>query len=111
MNKELSCNNSSEMQELSEGMIEPRRLMYHTLMPFKIRDILIVSSLYDAFIIEEEGLISELVIGQYHHHLLSSPPRITRVTSGLEALKKLEEYHYDLVITMSKNIGMDPFFW
>lgn len=86
-----------------------RRQIYHTLMPFKVREILMVSSLYDAFIIEEEGLLSELVTGQYHHHLLTSPPRITRVNSGEMALKKLQESRYDLIITMSKNIGMDPF--
>jgi len=45
-------------------------------MPFRIKDILIVSSLYDAFIIEEEGLLAELVIGEYQHLLLSSPPRV-----------------------------------
>ena len=88
---------------------ELKRKTYHILMPFKVREILIVSSLYDAFVIEEEGLISELVIGQYHHHLLSSPPKVTRVTSGEEALVSIKEGHYDIVITMSKNIGIDPF--
>ena len=78
-------------------------------MPFKVREILIVSSLYDSFIIEEEGLISELVTGQYQHLLLSSPPRVTRVNSGKKALLKLKDNSYDLVITMSKNIGMDPY--
>ncbi|HMA83828.1 MAG TPA: PEP/pyruvate-binding domain-containing protein, partial [Candidatus Thermoplasmatota archaeon] len=78
-------------------------------MPFKIREILLVSSLYDAFIIEEEGLISEMVVGEYQDLLLSSPPRVTRVSSGKKALKKIKTGNYDLVITMSKNIGMDPF--
>jgi CheY-like chemotaxis protein len=78
-------------------------------MPFKIREILLVSSFYDAFIVEEEGLISEMVIEEYRHLLLSSPPRITHVISGEEALSKLKKHQYDLVITMSKNIGMDPF--
>jgi len=80
----------------------------YNLMPFKIREILLVSSLYDAFIIEEEGLISEMVIEEYRHLLLSSPPRVTRVSSGKEALSKAKNNHYDLVITMSKNIGMSP---
>ncbi|GAG71447.1 unnamed protein product [marine sediment metagenome] len=83
--------------------------VFHNLMPFKVREILLVSSLYDAFIVEEEGLISEMVIGEYRHLLLSSPPRVTHVTSGEEALSKVKTQRYDLVITMSKNIAMDPF--
>jgi hypothetical protein len=82
---------------------------FHNLMPFKVREILLVSSFYDAFIVEEEGLISEMVIEEYRHLLLSSPPRVTHVTSGEEALSMIKKRKYDLVITMSKNIGMDPF--
>ena len=81
---------------------------HHTLMPFKVREVLLVSSLYDAFILEEEGLISEMVIGEYGQLHLSSPPRFTRVPSGKEALKRAKSKKFDLVITMSKNIGMDP---
>jgi hypothetical protein len=87
---------------------QPSQIL-HNLMPFKIREILLVSSLYDAFIIEEEGLISEMVVGEYQDLLLSSPPRVTRVASGKKALEKINSNKYDLVITMSKNIGMDPF--
>ncbi|UCF13031.1 MAG: hypothetical protein JSW06_01930 [Thermoplasmatales archaeon] len=82
---------------------------FHNLMPFKVREILLVSSFYDAFIVEEEGLISEMVIGEYRHLLLSSPPRVTHVPSSKEAISKVKTQNYDLVITMSKNIGMDPF--
>ena len=39
----------------------------------------------------------------------SSPPRVTHVTSGKEALSAINKKSYDLVITMSKHIGMDPF--
>jgi len=95
--------------EYFEENYELSRQIYHALMPFKVREILLVSSLYDSFIIQEEGLISELVIGEYQHLLLSHPPHITRVSSGEKALKKLENHEYDLVITLSKNIGMDPF--
>jgi DNA-binding response OmpR family regulator len=108
--KELdSCFDFSKISVDTDTEFELKKQTYHILMPFRVRDILIVSSLYDAFIIEEEGLISELVIGQYQHHLLSSPPRVTRVTSGKEALSRVKECHYDLIVTMSKNIGMDPF--
>ena len=99
----------SKIPRDSDTEFELKKHTYHILMPFRVREILIVSSLYDAFVIEEEGLISELVIGQYHHHLLSSPPRVTRAGSGEEALTRAKEHHYDLVITMSKNIGMNPY--
>jgi len=108
--KELdSCFDFSKILKDFDTDFELKKHTYHILMPFKVRDILIVSSLYDAFVIEEEGLISELVIGQYRHHLLSQPPRVTRVTTGEEALSRAKDCNYDLVITMSKNIGMDPF--
>ena len=109
MNKNISQFQQQKIENESEETIEFWRQTYHALMPFKVREILIVSSLYDAFIIEEEGLISELVIGQYQHLLLSSPPRVTRVYSGEKALIKLKDKHFDLVITMSKHIGMDPY--
>jgi response regulator RpfG family c-di-GMP phosphodiesterase len=109
MVEDESYSDFSKAQENSVETFELRSRMYHTLMPFKVGEILIVSSLYDAFIIEEEGLISELLIGQYRHFLLSSPPHVTRVYSGEKALSKLKENHYDLVITMSKHIGMDPY--
>jgi len=109
MNEDISRFELKKIQNNSEGTFELRSKTYHALMPFKVREILIVSSPYDAFIIEEEGLISELVIGQYRHLLLSSPPRVTRVYSGEKALSKLKEKHYDLVITMSKHIGMNPY--
>ena len=99
----------NQIQNKSDDKYQLHNQIFHTLMPFKIREILLVSSLYDAFIIEEEGLISEMVIEEYRHLLLSSPPRVTRVSSGKEACEKLQKVKYDLVITMSKNIGMDPF--
>ena len=100
---------STRIQDDFEGTYDLGTQIYHTLMPFRVKDILIVSSLYDAFTIEEEGLIAELVIGQYQHLLLSQPPRVTRVFSGKNAIQKLKEHRYDLIITMAKNIGMDPF--
>jgi hypothetical protein len=109
MNNEDSCLDFPKIKKTSEEEFEPAFQTFHNLMPFKVREILLVSSLYDAFIVEEEGLISEMVIWEYRHLLLSSPPRVTHVTSGEEALSKVKTRKYDLVITMSKNIGMDPY--
>lgn len=109
MKENNSCLESPKVHNVSNDDSELLSQMFHTLMPFKVREILLVSSLYDAFIIEEEGLISEMVVGEYGQLHLSSPPRVTRVSSGKNALSKVERNKYDLVITMSKNIGMDPF--
>lgn len=109
MIQEDSCLDISDVELLTEEEQEVPIQVFHNLMPFKVREILLVSSLYDAFIVEEEGLISELVIGEYRHLLLSSPPRVTHVASGVNALSKVKSHKYDLVITMSKNIGMNPF--
>ena len=70
MDETDSCFDFSKISIDKDTEFELKKQTYHMLMPFKVRDILIVSSLYDAFVIEEEGLISELVIGQYQHHLL-----------------------------------------
>jgi CheY-like chemotaxis protein len=109
MNEENTCFEIPKIQKTTGNDYELPEQSYHALMPFKVREILIVSSLYDAYILEEEGLISEMVIWEYRHLLLSSPPRVTHVASGKDALSKVKTRKYDLVITMSKNIGMDPY--
>ena len=109
MSKDDSRVESSKELDTFEEDYEPRGHIFHDLMSFKVREILLVSSLYDAFVLEEEGLIPELVIGEYAHLHLSSPPRVTRVSSGKKALTDVTKRPYDLIITMSKNIGMDPF--
>jgi len=80
------------------------RDIYHDLMQVKVREILLVANLYDAFIIEQEGKFFEQVTGEYFQLNLSSAPRITGVSTPEEALEKLQEKHYDLVIVM---MGID----
>ena len=76
------------------------RDMYHDLMPFKVREILLVATLYDAYSIEKEGRFSEHVLGEYNQLNLSSIPRITGVSNENEAMDLLRSKHFDLVIIM-----------
>ncbi len=76
------------------------RDIFHDLMPFKVKEILLVASLYDAFSIEGEGQFSDHILGEYHQLNLTSIPRITAATSGEEALERLRKKHFDLVIIM-----------
>ena len=80
------------------------RDIFHDLMPYKVKEILLVSTLYDAFSIEKEGRFSEHILGEYHQMNLTSMPRVTGVTSFEEAEKQLGTRHFDMVILM---IGSD----
>jgi CheY-like chemotaxis protein len=72
------------------------------LMPFRVQEILLVASLYDAFNLEEGGRLTELLLLEYRELNLSFAPRITNVTSGREALDLMASRRFDLVLTMSR---------
>ncbi len=80
------------------------RDIFHDLMPYKVKEILLVSTLYDAFAIEKEGRFSEHILGEYHQMNLTSMPRVTGVSNYDEALAQINKRHFDLVILM---IGSD----
>ncbi|MCB2218220.1 PEP/pyruvate-binding domain-containing protein [Desulfofustis glycolicus] len=88
---------------------DPHFKVFHELMPFKVQEILLVSSLYDAFIMEEDGSITTRLIHEYHGLNLSKAPKVTRVSTGEEALEVLARKRYDLVITMPYLSGMNAF--
>lgn len=70
----------------------------YDLLKFKVNEILLVSSHYDAFIFEQDGVLSEQLIGEFHQLNLSFPPRITHVTTVSGALDVLASRPVDLVI-------------
>lgn len=73
---------------------------FQRLMHFKIREILLVSSIYDNYLFEEDGRLYELIRQEYQNLNLSHSPEITHVTSGKEAIELLtNEDNYDLIIT------------
>jgi hypothetical protein len=76
------------------------RDIYHDLMTFKVKEILLISNLYDAYSIEREGRFSEHVLGHYHQLNLTAVPRITGVTTADEAFEVLRSKHFDLIIFM-----------
>jgi len=80
------------------------RDLLHDLMPFKVKEILLVANLYDAYSIEKEGRFSDHILGEYHQLNLTSLPRVTGVSTEEEALEVMEFKHFDLVIFM---MGVD----
>ncbi len=77
---------------------------FHSLMQYRIRDILLVSTFYDAFILEQDGHLSVRLFGEYQQLDLSNYPRIVTTPSAEEALRLIGEEHFDLVITL-ENVG------
>ncbi len=73
---------------------------YHELMPHKVREILLVSSPYDAYILEEDGSLASRIIHEYSGLNLSQPPRVTRTSSAEEAVERVTHKAFDLVLTM-----------
>ncbi|MBN2071697.1 MAG: hypothetical protein JW814_09600 [Candidatus Krumholzibacteriota bacterium] len=83
--------------------------IYHDLMQFKISEILLVATIYDAFILEQEGKLTELIFSEYNQLNLSSAPRVTSVSFGEKALNILEKRQFDMVILTMRIDEMTPF--
>jgi len=76
------------------------RDVFHDLQPFKVKEILLVANLYDAYSIEGEGRFSDHMLGEYYQLSLTSLPRVTGVTGEEEAFNRLKSRHYDMIIIM-----------
>jgi hypothetical protein len=62
-----------EIESFSEDF-DPRFKIFHELMARKVRDVLLVSTPYDAWILEEDCRLSERIIHEYRGLNLSNPP-------------------------------------
>ncbi len=81
--------------------------IFHDLMPVRMREILLVATIYDAYTLEEDGLISEMIFSEFYQLNLFHAPRITCAYSGDEALDKLRQRPFDLVIMISRIHRLD----
>ena len=74
----------------------------HLLMPIRVRDVLLVSSRYDAFVLEEDGHLTEQIFLEYRSLSLSSAPRFTHVTTEQAAFELLQRRRFDMVLTVAR---------
>ena len=77
---------------------------FELLMQKRIRHILIISSNYDFFMLEEDGRIDEQIFNEYVSLNLRYPPTFIKAGTAKEAFEILERGNIDLVIEML-NIG------
>jgi CheY-like chemotaxis protein len=81
---------------------------YQDLMRYRIMDILLVSTPYDTFILEEAGELAERMLGEFRNLDLHYAPALTGVTSGAEALRiAREQRRIHLIITTPYLPDMD----
>jgi CheY-like chemotaxis protein len=81
---------------------------FQSLMPFRVQDILLVSSLYDAFTLQEDGRLNELILGEFLELSLHHTPGLTHVSGAAEALRLAQaERRFNLIITAPHPGDMD----
>ncbi|HUX39799.1 MAG TPA: PEP/pyruvate-binding domain-containing protein [Rectinemataceae bacterium] len=80
------------------------RSLFHDLMRYRVSEILLVGSLYDSFVVESDGFLTEQITGEYSKLNLSTIPRVTSAYTDESALMRLESGDCDLVIIM---VGLD----
>ncbi len=79
---------------------EARLEGFDNLMPFKVQNILLVSSLYDSFILREDGRLNELLIDESLELNLQQIPGITHVSSCAEAVELARSQpRFNLIVT------------
>ncbi len=84
---------------------------FANLMTHRIYNILLYASKYDAFVLEEDGRIDEVIFNEYTSLNLRYPPRFTLVSNEKEANSLLKERKFDLIISMPSGESINPFEW
>ncbi|HPS51149.1 MAG TPA: PEP/pyruvate-binding domain-containing protein [Bacteroidales bacterium] len=98
----------------SQNALNPKKYYFidtsfNLLMKQRIYQILLISSTYDAFMLEEDGRIDESIFMEYVSLNLRYPPQFIKVTSEEEAFDVLEDKRVELIISMLNIEKSDTF--
>ncbi len=77
------------------------RDIFQELMPTKVKEVLLIATLYDSYSIVREGQFSDKIFGEYLQLNLYAAPRFTSVNSQEDALLTLKHRDFDLIIVMA----------
>lgn len=73
---------------------------FQDLIQNRVQDVLLVTTLYDYYILSQDGRLSEQFLGEFLELNLRHTPNLTHAFSGKEALERARESNrYDLIIT------------
>ncbi len=77
------------------------------LMLYRVHEILLVASPYDAFILEEDGRLTEQILNEYLAMNFYQSPRLWRVETGNSAIALMTKRDFDVIIIMLRLADMD----
>ncbi|MCD4711176.1 MAG: response regulator, partial [Bacteroidales bacterium] len=105
----MPANSKTERSGSHFPTIDFSHTAFNLLMQKRIRRVLIISSNYDFFMLEEDGRIDEQIFNEYVSLNLRYPPVFVKADSAAEAFRILEKEDINLVIEML-NLGKDDAF-
>ena len=77
-------------------------------MLYRVHEILLIASPYDSYILEEDGRLTEQILGEYIGMNLSYAPRLWNASSANDAIEMLDNRSFDLIIVMIRISDMNP---
>ena len=86
---------------------ESKFIQFDTLMQFRVKHILLVSSSYDSYVLEEDGQLTELIYNEYLELNLTITPHVRRAANAAEALEILKTEDIDLIIVFKRVSDID----
>lgn len=86
--------------EVLDRMSIPMR--YNDLMSHRVREILLVSSPYDFFILEEDGQLTERILSEYVELNLRYSPKVTHAADADDAIEILGKQKFQLIVVMMR---------
>ena len=85
-----------------------KKIDFQDLMLYRIHEILLVASPYDAFILEEDGKLTEQILSEYLGMNLSYAPRVWNAPTAKKANEMIQKRFFDIIIVMLRISDMNP---
>jgi CheY-like chemotaxis protein len=79
------------------------------IMPYRIRKVLLIASLYDTFLLEEDGRLADMLSQTYQQRDLGYVPEIKQTANLATALETLKSEKFDLVLMILRLGEINPF--
>ncbi|MBU4485787.1 MAG: response regulator, partial [Candidatus Delongbacteria bacterium] len=98
-----------DIKSFSEEKYYFKEEPFGDLMQNRIKEILLICSKYDEFLLEVDGRIDEQIFQEYVALSIRYPPQFTQVSSQAEAFQMLRKKQFDLVISMVNLGDIMPF--